>query len=665
MKTVHVILAFHAHEPLWDLPRRLQRTAADRQIAAGITSESYIRRRLKEGRNVYRDLLALTDSLGVPVSLDITNELAVQLRRYVPSTFRTLSQAMVDGRVHPVYTPAHHTHPALLAEDELADELRLNEELLERAMGFRRPECAGVFFTECSVDPHALNVAASMGYSYVLTPTLDDCARFAVEPSNTPSADVTFRPFRLRDSLWGLPRAFPISQEIWRPITRRAADQVKYQGFVLGTSPVFWDDYRAGRASTAATADEPGDDDPAGPQAVAEYACVWSQAIAAAPDGGLLLYLQDLELMDFGEAALRLLGATLKSIRDANLARLRFVTPAELLASTSVEAARAPRVSIEAASWAPEIRPALRYDGHYPPRGAGRYNGVDADREIFHRRPFVFWEPGRFIAALSRWLLDAFGYARVVPADALTLADEEYRVDRLPERVRLPLLSRLICRACNWGWYPEEGMNKRPFLDAYLIADALLLDLRLRGWPDRDHEEASARPEPTSPLSPSAIPGLARLPELLIDSRIQYLRFGLERWRDERGADPHPALVELAVVAENRRLAVEEAQRMALAYTRVAAHASAPSWRDLLDAVRAYCRAMFLALDHIQRTWGKADADFLIVPMYRFLADVFPPRGPEVLDQIESEAMARPPPPSVDAAEAEQGILDLPGILPT
>src|SRR5215813_2605746 len=93
MKTVHAILCFHAHEPLWDLPRRLQRSSRDRRVRHAIVPESYIRRRMREGRNVYRDLIGFAVRRGVTVAIDATNELLFQLRQSAPGTYRELGRA--------------------------------------------------------------------------------------------------------------------------------------------------------------------------------------------------------------------------------------------------------------------------------------------------------------------------------------------------------------------------------------------------------------------------------------------------------------------------------------------------------------------------------------------------------------------------------------------
>ena len=42
MKQVYVILAFHAHEPLWDLPNELAALMDDPEIRDAIRGENYV-----------------------------------------------------------------------------------------------------------------------------------------------------------------------------------------------------------------------------------------------------------------------------------------------------------------------------------------------------------------------------------------------------------------------------------------------------------------------------------------------------------------------------------------------------------------------------------------------------------------------------------------------
>jgi hypothetical protein len=628
-KRVRVVLAFHAHEPLWDTPRRLQRGILDRRLASALTGESYIRKRVKEGRNVYRDLVTFAEQLGAPVTLDISNELVQQLQHVMPSTFQELKRAYAARVLRPVYLPAHHTHAALITPEELVDEIRLNEECVHQLLEAPRPLRRGLFFTECSIDRRLVPTVEQLGIDFTFCPALDpEKVDFTISDADY---DHQHRPFRIGERLVALERHFSVSQEIWRPLTRQFPEKVKYQGFLVGEMEVFYDEYRGGPRATVERDPQAG---------VAEYASVLRRAIGDAPEGGVIVYLQDLELMDFGEAALELLGKAWAEVRREGLAELEFVAADELLVADDVTPPWLPEVRFRRVSWAPEIRPSLRSDGHYPPRHAGRFHGVDAGVEIFKREPFVFWEAGRFITTTLGWLVDAFGFDRTPRVRAATLFEEDYRLERFPPRVRLPMLLRLSKRACNFGWYPEEGLNKRPYLDGWLICDALLLELKLPG----------VRPRPVAALPDWALPGLLRVPELIIDPRVGYLQFGLERLRDERGGTLAAAFDELDLARAERRRADDELARALDAHAALQKNGDRDeqAWRELLFRLREHLGAVFLALDHLQRTWGHADPEFLIGTMYRYLHDLFPPRAPQLLAELlpvenTEEIEAEPP----------------------
>ena len=54
MKNVYVILAFHAHELLWDLPEVLLSGLDDgNPMKNTILDENYIKKRKDEGRDIY------------------------------------------------------------------------------------------------------------------------------------------------------------------------------------------------------------------------------------------------------------------------------------------------------------------------------------------------------------------------------------------------------------------------------------------------------------------------------------------------------------------------------------------------------------------------------------------------------------------------------------
>jgi hypothetical protein len=78
---------------------------------------------------------------------------------------------------------------------------------------------------------------------------------------------------------------------------------------------------------------------------------------------------------------------------------------------------------------------------------------------------------------------------------------------------RLALHSRIIKRACNWGWFPNESLQKRSFLHGYVIADSLVKLLHGPAFPDLKVREVPA----------GCFYGLERLLEVILDTRYGFL----------------------------------------------------------------------------------------------------------------------------------------------
>ncbi|NLC10750.1 MAG: hypothetical protein GX767_00665 [Firmicutes bacterium] len=54
MKNVYVILAFHAHELLWDLPKKiLNSIEKDNPMKNTYLDENYLKKRKEDGRDIY------------------------------------------------------------------------------------------------------------------------------------------------------------------------------------------------------------------------------------------------------------------------------------------------------------------------------------------------------------------------------------------------------------------------------------------------------------------------------------------------------------------------------------------------------------------------------------------------------------------------------------
>ncbi|MBI2877750.1 MAG: glycoside hydrolase, partial [Candidatus Tectomicrobia bacterium] len=531
-----------------------------------------------------------------------------------PQALEEIKTGFAAGLLYPLYTTAHHTHALFLDDEELTEELRLNQEFLHDLLEAPRPRHPGFFFTECSVRAERLPALQRAGIEYVIFPHLNPRkARYTV---SQPDYAYAYLPFRVGEGIVALPRHFQVSQEIWRPLTRIDPEKARYQGYLMGAYPVFDTEYRERRYLPCPITLE---------QGVEEYVGVLREALEAAPDGGLILYIQDLELMDFGDLALNVLREAWRRTLAETPHTVRFVTPDDVLGG--LEPRQLPSVNFEGICWAPEIRPVLRYDGHYPPLEAGELHGIDAVPEIFPDHPFIFWEPGRPMVDLFTWILQAFGFPTTPGVSARILVEEGYQFLQFPPEKRLPLHLRLMKQADNWGWRPEEGRNKRPYLHGFLISDYLLLYLRL--YPER-------LPAPRTAFPPRPFALFRRLPEVLFDSRFGYLDFGLKRYRDEKGLELSEAFAELTHARGARERATMHLDQAAQVIGQLKPFSSDLAlWQELLVALREHCRYTFLSLDRLQRAWGKApDVEFLVMAMYKYLYEIYPPRWPAILEEV-------------------------------
>ncbi len=608
MKQVYVILAFHAHEPLWDLPNELLTLVDDPEIRNSIRGENYVLKRVQEERDIYTHLVQMASSLGAPVALDVTNELLVQIAWYMPETFQKLAAAYKNGTIYPLYTHAHHTHAALLTIDEIVDEIRLNAELLHKVMGVPEPRHNGAFPTEGSVDAAKLVAYKDSGMEYIVFPHINDRKTHFITEGK---GDTQYRAFMVGPDMLALPRHFPVSQYIWRPITRYDPEGVKNQGYILGKYWVFAEEYRNKSYTPFPISWE---------QAVAEYAAVLEDALMKAPDSGLILYIQDLELMDFGDIALKIMEQAWKNVISRKIAEVRFITPDDYLESLG-NAAELPRVRFNQVSWAPEIRLVLRYDGHYPPLNAGKFRDVDLDIAVFNQLPFVFWEPGRFLINIYGAILDAFNMPRRLATDAILLHDNRYSIPRFDFKDQAALHYRLMKRACNWGWRPEEGRQKRPFLHGYRLSELLLAA--------SPEDSAFAGTRYIHPGDATYV-GAERILEFLLDTRFDYLRTGIEKG-GFAGDQKETALMEIKR-GQGHRIIAAESIKQALEGSRSVESATTPDGRSealnrLIRELKGYCREVFVATDHIQRAWGYIDdIDAMIVTMYQHLYEIYPPK---------------------------------------
>ena len=614
-KDVYLILAFHAHEPWWDLPSHILSSLDDEELRDSVPAENWVRKRAQANRDVYKQLIDLSQHLSAPMCLAATNELLMQIDEFMPDTFEALKRAFAAGSLYPIYGGAHHAHCSLLTVDELADELRLNQEFLHDAMHVPQPKYKGAFPMEGSVDARKLEAFSRAGITYLVFPNLSPRkAHYRFDLAASPP----YEPFALDRGLIGLPRHFAVSQDIWRPITRWKPEGLRRQGYLLGLYPVFDEEYREQRHVSFPIPRS---------KAIDDYRRVLERAVDEAPDRGLLLYIQDLELMDYGNDALEILSEALPAVRVPD-ARLHIVSPDEYIDRTGVRERDLPRLRFYQISWAPEIRPVLRADGHYPPLDAGPIDGVDFSLEGFRRWPFILWEWGRWHIDMFNSLLQSFGHPLVVPLSACQWWERGYRTQSLNADERLALYSRTMKQADNWGWQPDEERQKRPYLYGLAIIDLLLEELK-------SHPNVANTFEP---LQPRSLEGLRWLLEPFIDIRVDYLRKGIEKLGPRAGEHVSWAHTHLARAEDHRRdsaAALERARAANEGLAQADRPYSADAIAGLLEALREHCRHAFLATDSIQRAWGSiADTDAMIVEMYRYLYDLYPPLLPAKLREL-------------------------------
>ena len=586
-KEVNIILALCAHQPLWDLPGALLRGMPDQRMASALVPENYMRKRFTEGRNIFRDLMALITGLGVSVALGISNEFLHQIKGLLPRTFEDLKEAYQRGFIYPLYTPAHQAHPAFLTDEEIMEEIRLNQQFLHRGMGVPLPRYKGLVFPQGSIDPRLLPAIEGAGIDYIIFPAAHD-------------------PFMVGGRTMALPR-HPLSQEIWRPVLRWYPKQASFYGYMLGEYYVFDTEYSRERYLESPIDRK---------RAVAEYTNILAGALEKAPPGGLILYIQDLEMLDFGDSALDVMGEAWERLLDGYEYKLNFTTPDDYIDAVAKRGAL-PRMEVGRASWVPEILVTLRSDGHYPP-----------EDPIFKRHPLIFWEAGKFLLDLFSYLMEAFEFPTISELDALLLSEEDYQFQRFPYEKRLPMHLRLMKRSNNWGWRPgEEGKAKEPYLHGYLLADGLILLLKL--YPERPLK-------PKGALDERSLKGLEMVPEVLLDTRIDYITYGLVRERDALGFDPAEALRELGYAKEFRTRAGAAVEKMkALSPLLYKGPAIRDMWQSFLMEAREHCRSIFLSLDHIQRAWEKSgDLDFMRAVIYKYLYQLYPPKLPKLLEEI-------------------------------
>jgi len=589
MKDVYVVIAFHAHELLWDLQEKLFSYLDDgNPMKETILDQNFIKKRKEEGRDIYAQGIQLGEKLGAPICMEFTNELLQQICEVMPDSFQTIKDNFRSGRLYPIYGHAHHTHVSLLNNEEIVQEIVWNMQFLHNLMNVPYPKYKGFFSSEASYSHDKLKAAADANLDYLIFPHLNkQKSSFAL----VGKGDYIYKPYLIKAgcrNLLALPRNFPVSQEIWRPITRMKRDAVKDQGFWLGDYHVFDNEHLTGQSEPFPISMDEG---------IALYKSVLRRELNLAPPDALLVYIQDLELMDFGDLAIEILTRAWQEILDEDREkfRVKFVTPDQYIDQVLVAEGldKLPHLRFEQIGWTPEIRLVLRSDGHYPPLGVTGVERYSIEKSGMFDHPHIFWENGKYICGIFDRLVENFNIKVNISAHAERLNQSAYDLGREEPNTQAVLYLRLMKRACNWGWQPTEGRQKLPCLYGYLLC--ALLRKKIEQFP----AALLFKQEPTN-LDPRHIAGLIETLKVFIDNRVSYLRYGLEKYMAERGGNLSEAYSEIEEVNRWKEVAVRKAGEL-YNVNRNEQMVLISRMKQLISLRQDYCQAVFMATEHIQK----------------------------------------------------------------
>ncbi len=625
MKNIYVILAFHAHELLWDLPEVLLSTMEEgNPMKDTFLDENYIKKRKQQGRDIYALCSKFGDRLNAPLCVEYSNELLHQIKEVLPDTFKMMQEDFRRGRLYPLYGHAHHTHVSLMDHEEITQEVVWNMQYLHDFMGVPYPKYKGLFPSEASFTHHKLEGIEKANVDYVIFPHLrEGKVPFSLEGEG----NYTHLPFLLRTeqkNILAFPRNFPISQEIWRPITKMKRDEVKNQGYMLGDYAVFMEEYLHDRQEQYPIELDEG---------IELYKSVLKKELENSPPNGVLVYIQDLELMDFGDIALEILEKSWKEVLQEESERfnIKFVTPDQyidnVLKPTGIQ--HLPEVRFKDINWAPEIRLVLRVDGHYPPIGVTGIDPYDREKSGTYRHPHIFWENGKYYCGIFDTLLRNFNINIHLPIHGAWMnhMEQELVFKDQPE-VKTVLYHRIMKRACNWGWRPTEGRQKLPCLKGYLICSLLLQ--KLKEFPPE--LVLTRKPEI---IDPRNFAGIVELLDTFIDGRVNYLKFGLEKLAEERGADLSAAYSPMESIFQWKEQAVRKAVEL---YEVNKKDMDLPyRMEKTLTLLQEFSQAVFMSTEFIQKIWSEApDVEFMVDHMYYYLYNLYPPGFPKLVERIDS-----------------------------
>jgi len=444
---------------------------------------------------------------------------------------------------------------------------------------------------------------------YVIFPHIEK-QEHLVEVQNGKVEDVTFKPFYAvggGDKILALPRSFTISQEIWRPLTKFVPEKAQKEGYCLGLFPVLDEEFVTGKTVRSPISFE---------EAVDEYLASFRKAILRCPNDGLLVFIQDLELMDVGLEMLNILKEVLRNIR-------RHVDETKIIFTSSGQYVEMylkkfmndlPSVRFRRICWAPEIHGELRVDGLYLPLGVKEYRGIDGSR-VYSEDPFVFWTPGSHLITVFSQLLQHCFSRELPEVKAEQLIQVDYDLSELSLDSKAFFLHLLQKRADNWGWRPDEDRQKWSFLYGYLILKFI--------------EESIDKKSPSSfkGLREEDITALRVYPKIFLEARINYLTEGIRRLREK--TDVSQAERELISAKDLARKLYRDIENLQAENKNLKEGKTLLS--TFISSLKIFCKDFCLATDAIQHVWAASgDPDFLVLEMYKHLHGVYPPLYPNL-----------------------------------
>ncbi|MFW5999017.1 MAG: glycoside hydrolase, partial [Halanaerobiaceae bacterium] len=180
-------------------------------------------------------------------------------------------------------------------------------------------------------------------------------------------------------------------------------------------------------------------------------------------------------------------------------------------------------------------------------------------------------------------------------------------------------------RACNWGWRPTEGRQKRPCLLGYLLASTLLKVLE-------EYPSDMILKQDYKKLDPKSIVGLSETLKVFIDGRINYLKYGLEEYQKSHDKELNQVYSLFNETESWKNKSLQAVQNIYYLNQQ-----GISSLNSLLIKIQDYCQAVYLATNTIQKIWGESpDPEFLVEKMYKYLYDLYPPVFPSMLEKIDN-----------------------------